>query len=113
VIRLDCSGVWFGSQLDEKHLFEWAVEIPGVLRWEQDTLVVRSRLSEASLRDLLALFSRYEIPMKQLALFETAANASWFCAPDKYWHTRVFGNGSATLGRLRSRAAPPKREKGK
>ena len=91
MIYLDCSGVRFGSQLDEKHLFEWAVEIPGVLRWEQDTLVVKSRISEASLRDLLALFSRYKIPMKQLGQFLTPANAKWFQASDKYWHRSVFG----------------------
>lgn len=91
MVRLDCSGVWFGSQLDEKHLFEWAVEIPGVLRWEQDTLVVRSRISKASLYDLLALCSRYGIPMRQLAQFETAANSAWFRDPVKYWHKAVFG----------------------
>ncbi len=48
MVYLDCSGVRFGSQLDEKHLFEWAREISCVIRWEQDTLVVRSRrISEA------------------------------------------------------------------
>jgi len=52
---------------------------------------MRSRLSEASLRDLLALFSRYEIPMRQLAQFENAKNTSWFRAPRMYWHQRVFG----------------------
>jgi hypothetical protein len=45
MIYLDCSGVHFGSQLDEKHLFAWATEIRGVLRWEQDTLVVRTNLT--------------------------------------------------------------------
>jgi hypothetical protein len=91
MVRLNCSGVWFGSQLDEKHLFHWAAEIPGFLRWDQDTLVVRSRLSEASLRDLLSLFSRYEISMKQLAQFENPKNSAWFRAPHMYWHARVFG----------------------
>lgn len=90
MIYLDCSGVVFGSQLDEKHLFEWAMEIPGVLRWEHDTLVVRTNLSQASLRDLLALFSRYQIPMAQLVQFRTTRNESWFAAPHMYWHTRVF-----------------------
>ena len=94
MVRLDCSGVWFGSQLDEKHLFHWAAEIPGFIRWEQDTLVVKSRLSQASLRDLLALFSRYEIPMQQLAQFESSVNRSWFTAPHMYWHGRVFGKQS-------------------
>ncbi len=91
MIYLDCSGLHFGSQLDEKHLFEWASEIPGVLRWEQDTLVVRTNLSQASLRELLALFSRYQIPMAQLAQFRTARNEDWFAAPQMYWHSRIFG----------------------
>ncbi len=91
MVHLDCSRVTFGSQLDEKHLFEWAAEIRGFLRWDQDTLVVRSRLSEASLRDLVALFNRYGIPMKQLAQFRTPKNEHWFAAPHKYWHRKVFG----------------------
>ena len=91
MVHLDCSDVWFGSQLDEKHLFEWAMEIPGAVRWEQDTLIVKSRLSQTSLRDLLSLFSRYEIPMQQLAQFENASNTKWFRAPHMYWHGRVFG----------------------
>lgn len=92
MVRLDCSGVTFGSQLDERHLFEWAMQIPGILRWEQDTLVVKSlNLSQASLRDLVALFSRYEIPMNQLAQFRNARNEAWFASPQMYWHTRVFG----------------------
>ena len=103
MIRLDCSRVWFGSQLDDEHLFEWAAEIPGFLRWDQDTLVVRSRLSEASIRDLLALFSRYSIPMRQLAQFENPKNTGWFRASHMYWHKQVFGaqqtNRSAQGGR--------------
>jgi hypothetical protein len=91
MVRLDCSGIRFGSQLDEKHLFTWAAEIPGFLRWEQDTLVMRSRLSEASLRDVLALFSRYGIPMAQLARFLNSKNERWFTAPHMYWYKQVFG----------------------
>ncbi|CAG2132287.1 Uncharacterised protein [Ralstonia mannitolilytica] len=92
MVRLDCSNIIFGSQLDEKHLFLWACEIAGFLRWEQDTLVMRSRhISETALRDLLALFWRYQIPMEQLAQFESERNTSWFRAPHMYWHNRVFG----------------------
>jgi hypothetical protein len=94
MIHLDCPGVHFGSQLDEKHLFEWAIQIPGVLRWEQDTLVVRTNLSQVSLRDLLALFSRYQIPMAQLAQFRTTKNEKWFAASQMYWHARLFGKAA-------------------
>lgn len=92
MVRLDCSRVTFGSQLDERHLFEWAMQISGVIRWEKDTLVVKSlNLSQASLRELLALFIRYHIPMKQLAQFRNARNEEWFSAPQMYWHAHVFG----------------------
>jgi hypothetical protein len=93
MIRLDCSRIRFGSQLDEKHLFAWALEIPGVVSWDQDTLVIRSRtISEASLRDLLALFRRYNIPMKQLQIFLTPRNEGWFKNPMMYWYEGVFGD---------------------
>ncbi len=106
MIRLDCSGVRFGSQLDEKHMFTWAAEIPSVVGWEQDILLVRSRnMSEASLRDLIALFWRYDIPMAQLAQFRSSSNARWFASPTMFWHKRVFGrnltSGSSRRSRLR------------
>jgi hypothetical protein len=92
MLYLDCSGIRFGSQLDEKHLFEWAREISCVLRWEQDTLVIRSkRISEEALRDLLSLFNRYNIPMEQLAQFKNSTNEGWFAAPNMYWYKKVFG----------------------
>jgi len=92
MVYLNCSGVRFGSQLDEKHLFEWAQEISCVTGWQQDTLVVRSRrVSESSLRELLALFWRYNIPMGQLAQFRNINNEAWFASPKMYWHNKVFG----------------------
>jgi hypothetical protein len=92
MVRLDCSGLHFGSQLDEKHLFRWAREIPCVVKWEHDTLLVRSRsISQTDLRDLVALFWRYKISMRQLARFKTSTNAKWFASPQMYWHKRVFG----------------------
>jgi hypothetical protein len=111
MIYLDCSGIRFGSQLDEKHLFEWAREISGVVRWEQDTLVIRSkRISDEALRDLLSLFSRYNIPMEQLTQFRNPTNEGWFTAPHMYWHESVFSrkfdlarNSEAPVGR---RATP-------
>ncbi len=91
MVKLDCSGIHFGSQLDERHLFAWGLEISGVLSWENDTLVVRSRrISEEALRDLLSLFRRYNIPMQQLAQFKNSKNEAWFAAPQLYWHKKVF-----------------------
>jgi len=92
MVKLDCSDIFFYSQLDEKHLFEWALEIPGVIRWEQDTLVVRStRLSELSLREILSLFHRYRIPMQQLQVFMNERNMHWYKNKSAYWYKGVFG----------------------
>jgi hypothetical protein len=101
MVRLDCSGITFYSRLDERHLFEWALQISGVLRWEQDTLIVKSlNLSQASLRDLLALFFRYQIPMGQLAQFRNARNEGWFADTQMYWHKNVFGHTKSTNRRI-------------
>jgi hypothetical protein len=100
MVRLKCSGVRFGSQLDEKHLFEWAAEISCFLRWEQDTLVVRSRnISREALYDLIALFWRYQIPMKQLAQFENQRNSNWFRNNGMYWHEKVFALDESLLNK--------------
>lgn len=92
MIRLDCSKIRFRSQLDEKHFFDWGKEIAGFVRWEQHTLVLRStRVSEQTLRNLLALFWRYEVPMQQLGQLQSERNATWFAASGTYWHRMVFG----------------------
>lgn len=91
MVRLDCSGVHFGSQLDEKHMFEWAMKIPCAVRWDQDTLIVDSLdLSDADLYDLIALFRRYGVSLRQLAQFRSAKNEAWLCDPQKYWHEGMF-----------------------
>jgi hypothetical protein len=88
--RIDCSGVLFGSDLDERHLFTWGAQIPGFVRWDGDTMVVRRNLSEAALRELIALLARYAIPMQQLRAFANSKNRSWFADPRAYWHKPVF-----------------------
>lgn len=97
IVKLDCAGISFGSPLDHKHLRQWALEIPGVVKWDANHLVVDcTQVSEASLRDLLALFHRYRIPMKQLAQFRNAANESWFASPEMYWYSEVFSPTSSS-----------------
>lgn len=93
MIKLDCSGVMFYSQLDECNLFEWGSKIKGFIGWEHDVLVLNDELiDEYCLRDIIAMFWRYQIPVKQLAKLETAENSSWFRAINTYWHEAVFGN---------------------
>ena len=91
MVRIDFAGTDFGSQLDEDHMFKWGLEISGAVRWERDTLLLRSKhLSSSALRDLIALLWRYRVPMQQLAVFLTPRNRSWFADSQMYWHAKVF-----------------------
>lgn len=92
---LRCHAVTFYSQLDEKLFFDGLRAIAAVSKIEgagPDILVhVRSRPSATALRDLLGIFFRYEVDMKQLAQFVTPENRPWFRTPGMYWSRLVFG----------------------
>ena len=84
------------SPADEAAFFSWLKSIPGVLAVEGQgrELVIKlrsSRLSAPALRELIALYARYDGNMKELAQFESTSNASWFKSPDAYWFKKVFG----------------------
>ena len=86
----------FFSQLDEDSFFHWLTSISGVTRVigtpaGLEVTLRSSKLSQQTLRDLLAIHHRYGLPMRGLAKFQTAANKSWFCSPKAYWHRAVFG----------------------
>jgi hypothetical protein len=89
------------SAADESYFYSWLKAIPGVIDavGEAHGLVVsfRSRqLSHQALKDLIALHARYDLPMESLAQFEMPSNSSWFRAPEKYWHERVFGKSTGS-----------------
>jgi hypothetical protein len=52
-----------------------------------------SKVDEYALRELLALFWRYGVDMKQLAVFDKQEFAHWFHKRTAYWHKSVFGAG--------------------
>jgi hypothetical protein len=91
---------------DERAFFEWVRRISCVHRvWGMgDELyleVPRRRISNACLRELLALFRRYEVEMAQLAQFENRFNREWFKNPSASWYKAVFGGGRSP-SRVRS-----------
>ena len=71
-------------------MFSWATDIPGVEGWDRDQLAVREEIPEEGLRELLALFHRYKIPMVQLQQFESAQNKGWLRNPNSYWHREMY-----------------------
>ncbi|MGM9482642.1 hypothetical protein ACS5PN_15725 [Roseateles sp. NT4] len=96
VPQLMIAGPTFYSSQDEASFFSWLESIPGV---SSVTGVGRSlevnlnsvQLNEDALREMLALHRRYQLPMRNLAIFLSPANESWFAAPEMYWHDAVFG----------------------
>src|SRR5262245_39814694 len=85
----------YWSQGDEAAFFRWLRSIPGVksVKGQGIELIVSlrsSRISSLALRELLALHTRYNLPMQSLAQFETATNKKWFRSRKAYWYSRVF-----------------------
>lgn len=88
------------SQGDEDAFFAWLSAIPGVVsvkgHGRELHIRLRSlRLSQTSLRELIALYTRYDGELSELAQFATGANSTWFKASDAVWHRAVFGGAVA------------------
>ena len=91
---LRCHKTTFYSQLDEQMFFDALRKISAVKKidgvgWDL-LLKVQSRPSDKALRELLGLFFRYRVDMRQLAQFATPKNQKWFRSSATYWSKRVF-----------------------
>lgn len=82
------------SQNDETVMFDWLGRIGVVEDVIGEGRDLISRLKQAptdnQLRDLLALFFRYQMNMTPLAALRTAKNESWFSDQESYWFDKVF-----------------------
>jgi hypothetical protein len=73
----------YRSKGDEVAFFAWLESIPGIVRFRGvgHHLVVTTgskRISDAGLRELIALHARYNLPMAALSQFRTAKNRHLF-----------------------------------
>ncbi len=97
-IILICKWVKFYSSYDEDAFFEWIKKIPSIKK-------IDGRLNELylyfdsadiprqDLREILALFHRYNVDMKQLSVFLNEKSKEWFSEnKNAYWHKKVFGS---------------------
>jgi len=96
-IELKAQGTRFFSRLDEGAFFTWLEKLPCIsdVEGKGDTLFIRvleSKVDEYALRELLALFQRYGVGMRQLAVFNKREFAKWFHDRDAYWYKSVFGS---------------------
>lgn len=87
----------FYSPKDEDAFFNWLESISAIKSIdgagkELHITFKSKKISDKGLRDLIGLFYRYKIDMKQLQQFENDSNMSWFKQPIKYWYEGVFGS---------------------
>jgi hypothetical protein len=99
ILELEAERVRFYSEHDEAALFEWLKKIPCIKGCEGRGPAIylqvdSNEMSESDLRELLAVFHRYAIPMRQLSIFERREFSEWFRDRRAYWYTRVFEEGS-------------------
>lgn len=96
-ILLRCTGIRYYSRKDEDAFFEWIKKIDcieNVSSAGKDLYlqIPTHDLHDYDLRELLAIFYRYKIDMRQLQVFLNKNNKEWFEDNKKtYWHQRVFG----------------------
>ena len=94
---LTCKRVLFYFDKDEDAFFWWIKSISCIEKFEGagDELyldLIDQPLTDDDIRDLIGLFFRYKIDMKQLAQFLTPENKQWFQGnPRSFWHKKVFG----------------------
>ncbi len=80
-IRLICKKVKFYFEKDEESFFEWIKKIKSIdhisAAGDELYLYIKKEISDDSLRDLIGLFCRYKIDMKQLQIFLNKNNKKW------------------------------------
>ena len=96
MILLEAKKVSFGSSGDEISFFRWLDEIQSVkdVRGQGDKILIEVKsppVPDQDLKELIALFDRYDIDLVQLLDLETPLNKSWLSHPGMYWFERMYG----------------------
>jgi hypothetical protein len=94
-IEVRADGVYYLSDLDESFFFEWLDRLKCVARYGGEGTELRIVISSESvddgdLRNLIALFYRYEVDLRQLRRFQNTSNEGWLTGREKYWFDRMF-----------------------
>ncbi len=96
-VVLICKSVTFYAQKDEIAFFEWLEKIKCIdhifeISDELHLHIKDKYIADDDLRDLIAIFYRYKIGMKQLQIFLNEKNKEWFYDYKKaFWHKQIFG----------------------
>ena len=93
-LTLVASAVTYYSQEDETAFFEWLDRLECVEGYRGELrdlfIALKRRPTRQDLRELIALFFRYRVDMRQLTRFETKSNRQWLRNPEAYWYASMF-----------------------
>lgn len=94
-LTLKATSTLYYSAGDEYAFFDWLSRIECVGepwgRGEELFIPLVRAPTDDDLREIIALFFRYKVDMRQLAQFRSESNAKWFGNRRSFWHRRVFG----------------------
>jgi hypothetical protein len=93
--KLICKNVLFFSMGDEASFFYWVKNIKCIkeivgIGDEMQLIVSTERISDDCLRDLIAIFYRYNIDMEQLTQFTNDNNVDWFKNSKMFWYEKIW-----------------------
>lgn len=93
--KLLANSVAFYSHRDEEIFFRWLKDIPSIDNVEGFghciVMSISREVPDKDLRELLAVFRRYDVDMRQLETLVSPGNRHWFADPSMAWHASVFG----------------------
>ncbi|MBU2872223.1 hypothetical protein [Colwellia sp. E2M01] len=96
MLKLICDSVSYFSQGDEVSFFNWLNSIESVVKvqgfgTELEVTVSSNDIPDEELRELLSIFTRYGVQLKQLRIFENSNNAEWFTQNKvAYWYNDLM-----------------------
>lgn len=95
-VELEATGVRYFSRGDEDAFFAWLNKLPCVVRCEGHLRTVYitvdpTAVDQDGLRELLALFRRYGVGLRQLAVFDRSEFRDWFRNKQAFWYEEIFG----------------------
>ncbi len=96
IVRLVVEGVVYYSDNDEAAFFEWLskmnciVKVGGEFR-ELHLMVQIDLVDRNNLLDIIALFYRYKMDIKQILKLDRPEFSSWLHDAQTYWFADMFG----------------------
>lgn len=95
IVVLQATGVTYFSSGDEDVFFGWlSSSLCKKIKWRLRTLYISINLADVDdegLRERLALFMRYKIPLRQLKVLDKDEFSAWFKDENKIWYKDIFG----------------------